>query len=594
MKKRLKTFLYSMSFQKRLLLLSILLLIIPTSIMSVLLFINIRDSTFEITNNASQQTLAMIKENFSKVIDNSTLSLQFILSDKSLKTTVMSYNKNETPDIRVLSDSEKVLRNLQLINSVRSLQIFVFPSHGDETLTTETSEAVLITNILKEKSEHILKERILNSRELITLTPADSQIERNYLVLSSIMYDFTATDHIGVAFILIDVEQLCRMYFSSVNTETIYSLLSADGDVLYSSQDSDLTYEGLDFHKPIDGLQLNSNKKIYLLNTQELEFGDLIIAQSTPYHIVTQKLREQILDSALILFIPLALFIWILLIMIRQITNPLIKLTHLMDTYRAGNREVYFHTQYNDEIALLGNTFNQMVKTQNELMNQIKIEEHEKNELQLEVLMSQINPHFLLNTINSMQVLANLNGVESISQMAGSLCHLLDFSLYTKEEIITLSDELSIVEDYVKIQQFRFGADVKFIYQIAPETTQLLVPKMIIQPLVENSLEHAFDWNDKEKQITIRSQLYEDTFTISVSDSGNRFSYEKFQAILHNQSQKGKFNGIGLRNVHERIKLNFGSPYGLTYDSLSECTTININLPPVRNQASADLGAMYD
>ena len=118
MKKRLKTFLYSMSFQKRLLLLSILLLIIPTSIMSVLLFINIRDSTFEITNNASQQTLAMIKENFSKVIDNSTLSLQFILSDKSLKTTVMSYNKNETPDIRVLSDSEKVLRNLQLINSV--------------------------------------------------------------------------------------------------------------------------------------------------------------------------------------------------------------------------------------------------------------------------------------------------------------------------------------------------------------------------------------------------------------------------------------------------------------------------------------------
>lgn len=594
MKKRLKTFLYSMSFQKRLLLLSILLLIIPTSIMSVLLFINIRDSTFEITNNASQQTLAMIKENFSKVIDNSTLSLQFILSDKSLKTTVMSYNKNETPDIRVLSDSEKVLRNLQLINSVRSLQIFVFPSHGDETLTTETSEAVLITNILKEKSEHILQERILNSRELITLTPADSQIERNYLVLSSIMYDFTATDHIGVAFILIDVEQLCRMYFSSVNTETIYSLLSADGDVLYSSQDSDLTYEGLDFHKPIDGLQLNSNKKIYLLNTHELEFGDLIIAQATPYHIVTQKLREQILDSALILFIPLALFIWILLIMIRQITNPLIKLTHLMDTYRAGNREVYFHTQYNDEIALLGNTFNQMVKTQNELMNQIKIEEHEKNELQLEVLMSQINPHFLLNTINSMQVLANLNGVESISQMAGSLCHLLDFSLYTKEEIITLSDELSIVEDYVKIQQFRFGADVKFIYQIAPETTQLQVPKMIIQPLVENSLEHAFDWNDKEKQITIRSQLYEDTFTISVSDSGNRFSHEKFQAILHDQSQKGKFNGIGLRNVHERIKLNFGSPYGLTYDSLSKCTTININLPPVRNQASADLGAMYD
>ena len=262
----------------------------------------------------------MIKENFSKVIDNSTLSLQFILSDKSLKTTVMSYNKNETPDIRVLSDSEKVLRNLQLINSVRSLQIFVFPSHGDETLTTETSEAVLITNILKEKSEHILQERILNSRELITLTPADSQIERNYLVLSSIMYDFTATDHIGVAFILIDVEQLCRMYFSSVNTETIYSLLSADGDVLYSSQDSDLTYEGLDFHKPIDGLQLNSNKKIYLLNTHELEFGDLIIAQATPYHIVTQKLREQILDSALILFIPLALFIWILLIMIRQLS----------------------------------------------------------------------------------------------------------------------------------------------------------------------------------------------------------------------------------------------------------------------------------
>jgi sensor histidine kinase YesM len=220
-----------------------------------------------------------------------------------------------------------------------------------------------------------------------------------------------------------------------------------------------------------------------------------------------------------------------------------------------------------------------------------------KKQAELNALQSQINPHFLYNTLESIRGEAIIKGVDEIARMTKALSNMFRYSISHKENIVTLAQELSNLENYLIIQQYRFSN--KFIIQknfdsTDPEIMECPIPNLTIQPIIENAIYHGL-----EKKIgagTIRITVYstQSRVVISIDDDGIGISetklreYNRMLNIDHEQiimAQRWEHESIGLLNVNERIKLTFGADYGLhIFSTLGVGTKIEITLPNRANQ----------
>ena len=182
--------------------------------------------------------------------------------------------------------------------------------------------------------------------------------------------------------------------------------------------------------------------------------------------------------------------------------------------------------------------------------------------MELKMLQSQINPHFLFNTLNTLKWIATLNHVTPVSHGIDALSSLLQSTLIKKDELIPFDDELRNLKNYCDIQQLRYAGRFEMEYQIEDAAGYWTVPRFILQPLVENSILHGTADEDDFVTITVRATVSENLLTIHISDTGCGFDPS---AIKEKNSER--FSGIGLSNVDERMRLHYGNEYGLTIES---------------------------
>ena len=198
------------------------------------------------------------------------------------------------------------------------------------------------------------------------------------------------------------------------------------------------------------------------------------------------------------------------------------------------------------------------------LRHNLRIDQLESTTLQSELkfLKSQINPHFLFNTLNTLKWIATLNHVTPVSHGIDALSSLLQSTLIKKDELIPFDDELRNLKNYCDIQQLRYAGRFEMEYQIEDAAGYWTVPRFILQPLVENSILHGTADEDDFVTITVRATVSENLLTIHISDTGCGFDPS---AIKEKNSER--FSGIGLSNVDERMRLHYGNEYGLTIES---------------------------
>lgn len=201
--------------------------------------------------------------------------------------------------------------------------------------------------------------------------------------------------------------------------------------------------------------------------------------------------------------------------------------------------------------------------------------ELERKQAELSFLQSQINPHFLCNTFDSIKGLAALHGETEIRSMANDLSLLFRYSIRPGERV-PLRDELDAVERYVRIQKTRFGQRFSVCYQIPEETKDISVPKMILQPLVENAIIHGVEVLDRDGRLVVESELSSGDLLLRVRDNGGGMEPEKLERMRRKLSGAqlskdkdivGYRAGIGVVNVNNRIRLTYGEEYGVTIDS---------------------------
>lgn len=297
-----------------------------------------------------------------------------------------------------------------------------------------------------------------------------------------------------------------------------------------------------------------------------------------------KKVDESFSGIKEIVFPLLGIFLVIIIVMALILSNslikPLKKLQRDIKEVEKGNFKIRANTDSVDEVGSIGLSFNKMVEEIERLMGEVSKNERKKKRIEMQSLQYQINPHFLYNTLNSVQWIAKIHKVPDISEMLTSLIKLLRASLSSINSLHTLEQELEMLDFYLKIQKQRYPDSFQIEYKIEKSLLSARVPRFILQPLVENIFFHAFA--DGKGKITIEASLKGDLMQIAVKDNGRGIKARDIQSILKrkNDDKKKTSSGIGIHNVEDKIKLYFSSSYGLQiYSEEGKGTTIFIHLP---------------
>lgn len=269
-------------------------------------------------------------------------------------------------------------------------------------------------------------------------------------------------------------------------------------------------------------------------------------------------------------FIPIALCLSLTFYCIYKQLKPLLHLKESMEVVSRGNLEPTIElTDSQDEIGVLAQTFQRMLRQINLLIGTIRQKEEEKNNLKFEVLLAQINPHFLFNTLNSIKWMSVVAGTSNITSTITSLGRLLEISMNKTNDILPIEEEITNIKSYVQIQSICYPGRFKVKYDIDGDILTYLTPKLILQPLVENSILHNIEHREF-LEIYISGEKRENLLIFTVWDNGIGIPIEQLHSVIfsNKSSKKGQvFRGIGVYNIHERIRLIYGEKYGLRYES---------------------------
>ncbi len=267
-------------------------------------------------------------------------------------------------------------------------------------------------------------------------------------------------------------------------------------------------------------------------------------------------------------------------ILAKHICKPIVDLKQIMDTIGNGNFNIRYIPSTKDEIYSLGVTFNKMISEINKLFIDIQKKEKDKRIEQLRALQAQINPHFLYNTLDTIQFKAIEHNAYDVSNMIYQLSNIFRISLSDGRENIEISEEITHVISYLSLQEIRY--DHKFSYHINcnSDLNDILIPKLILQPLVENSLIHGIRSYVEHGIITIDIQQMNNEIKICVKDNGKGISAEKIKEISYNLKNHIKTNNYGLYSINERLLINYNDKYSMDIHSIPFIETkITITIP---------------
>lgn len=328
-------------------------------------------------------------------------------------------------------------------------------------------------------------------------------------------------------------------------------------------------------------------KNYFVVHTKS-DFTNWLYVNVLPYDRVFQRVL-MMRNIVLLIFLLLFLFtIFISMKMARNLTKPIEDLTAKMKRVENGEfamrEEDSTEPERTDEIGALQKDFSIMIRKIDTLIKEDYTKQILIKDAQLRALQAQINPHFLYNALESINWRAKINKQNDISQMVESLGNLLRNAISDQEPLVTLRKEIQLLNDYITIQKVRFGGRLDFTLEIDEIWQELLIPKLTLQPIVENSINYGLEKMLDVCRITVRSTVSPDFLDITVEDNGPGIPPDLLEKLEKGEI-KPKGLGIGLQNIDERLKLIYGEQYGITISSkLGKGTRVTIHVPKMRVQ----------
>lgn len=323
---------------------------------------------------------------------------------------------------------------------------------------------------------------------------------------------------------------------------------------------------------------INRNRILYTYQTSKPNKLVLVGCLNIELILGNLSLVTYILVATII--VSLLVCILISFIVSKRINTPVKCMIDTMRLMESGDFNQNIEVRSNDEFGYLANQFNIMCKHIKDLFQK----NEEKQELlriaEIKNLQAQINPHFLYNTLDSIKWLAKINGESEIYIMVKNLSILLKNSIRLYKEFVPVKDSLTTLESYIAIQNIRFNDKFDVIFQIEDEVLSYKIPNLLLQPLVENAMLHGLEAKPGKGELYIRGFREQSNLILQVQDNGIGMTEQQKQELLASLSVKDSTLHIGVKNVHQRVRLYYGEPYGLTIESEpNQGSTFTLTLP---------------
>jgi two-component system sensor histidine kinase YesM len=297
-------------------------------------------------------------------------------------------------------------------------------------------------------------------------------------------------------------------------------------------------------------------------------------------HLAVRQLVNYLMIAYFLILITISIYFF------RNILSPLSRLARLTRSFEPGRPlSLDYQMERNDEIGLLNNAFIEMTKRLNQTIHDKYVLELKQKEAELTLLHSQINPHLLYNTLESIYWRTTIEGDSESAEMIHDLSMLMRIGLSRGKTLIQISEELNHVEAYLRLQLNRYSYSFIINWNIEEEAKQYLIPKVVLQPLVENAIIHGIRNMDQDGQLWISIETFDENIKIVIEDNGYKTTdLSKLNDILMGDHPD---EGFGIKNVNKRIKLHFGNSFGLSYEIRPEGGTRAIIIIPVTKEESS-------
>ncbi|WP_171642536.1 sensor histidine kinase [Paenibacillus phytorum] len=364
-------------------------------------------------------------------------------------------------------------------------------------------------------------------------------------------------------------------------------ILSSDRKIIASTSSADTFVLNEHIGQLLDSWQQSKRSDQFTLGhslvsvKQSRDFHEWIIVSEIPNALLSES-THFITKSALIaLFVLMLLGLIVSLVIGYSLYNPLKRLKHHMQLIQIGDFTTQDTKYPNNEIGDLGVMLNKMASRLQLLMEDLQKSEELKRRNEIRVLQSQINPHLIYNTLNTISVYATLRDYNKIKSMMRSLISILRYSMENYEQLVPLSQELKYITDYVSMIQLRYDRRIILNLEIEELLNGMLIPKLLLQPLIENSLFHGIlAKEDEEGIITVRAvQVSKETVLLQIEDNGIGIDPDRLNALNTNLVQGLQSESIGVKNVWERVRLLYGEQTEFQIHSSANGAIVTIFIP---------------
>ena len=310
---------------------------------------------------------------------------------------------------------------------------------------------------------------------------------------------------------------------------------------------------------------------------------------STPDNLVQKQVQSY--SYILLGIIVCVLLVGILLYysLTKSITRPLSMLSSRLKKISTGDFSTDPSIEWNNELGYMGKTVNALATDIEKLMQQQIADEQQKQDYRYQILQSQIRPHFIYNTLNTIKWMATVQQAPGISEIVVALSHLLKNVSKGTQMVIPIRDELALLDDYFTIQKYKYGGSITLIYALEDEAIKdNVILRFTLQPLVENAILHGIEPTGKQGSIRISMEYTaENDVLISVTDNGMGMDEDTIQKVMseRGENRSQTFRDMGILSVNKQIKYVFGEKYGLSIDSIvNQYTIIRIRLPKISHE----------
>lgn len=582
---------YYISIKSKLILIFLCIIIIPVTVMSVNSYLSSQrllerkytDLLLDITKQANIRISEYLNE-IEKITLVSSYGMNryssLVYQEEYPIQDYLRYSNDENENV-----AYRVLMNYILMKD-RLFSIYIYHLNGGRDMFIHSTEPI---DYSYRPVEEAWFQEFLESDDKVRIidTHVDRQIRNkdNYAVSHARkVFDMTNGQLLGVMVASIDINFIDR--FTSRLQESLrsnFTIINSEGRVIYHAN-SELI--GRPFH---DIMPINQGQGV-----TEAGGKDYLVVSSPfeqlPWTSYLYMPLEELSSESTILQQNLWLLAGLVLVfatftsifLSNVLTRPIKKLMRNMTRVERGQFDHLSVVDSHDEIGQLSQRFNQMTVELKQLVQRIQQEEEEKALAEIRALQSQINPHFLYNTLGSVKWIASMQKADKIVEMIEALISMLRYTARHERALATLREELDNIRNYIIIQNVRYYNRIQLHIEVDDSLLENKMPKLILQPIVENAIFHGLAEMEEDGVITVRAYKHEAGMIIEVQDSGVGLDEATMDWLRHElqQVEITKQSGIGLPNVQRRIKLHYGDPYGITFHSQpGEGATFVIALP---------------